>query len=53
VKTDRISLLPTLLGKNGQKTYDFFYFEFHELNGQQAVYSPEIGLQKSKQNSGL
>lgn len=36
-KTDGISVLPTLLGKNGQKTHDFFYFEFHELNGRQAV----------------
>ncbi|MDD3789780.1 MAG: arylsulfatase [Petrimonas sp.] len=34
---DGISVLPTLLGKNGQKKHDFFYFEFQELGGRQAV----------------
>jgi arylsulfatase A-like enzyme len=29
--------LPTFLGQREQKTHDFFYFEFHELNGRQAV----------------
>jgi arylsulfatase A-like enzyme len=37
VKTDGISVLPTLLGQKEQKAHDFFYFEFHELNGRQAV----------------
>jgi arylsulfatase A-like enzyme len=36
-KTDGISVLPTLLDHKGQKKQDFFYFEFHELNGRQAV----------------
>ena len=30
-------MLPTLLGQKEQKAHDFFYFEFHELNGRQAV----------------
>ena len=37
VKSDGISVLPMLTGKKGQKEHDFFYFEFHELNGRQAV----------------
>lgn len=37
VKTDGISVLPTLLGQKEQKAHDYFYFEFHELNGRQAV----------------
>lgn len=37
VKTDGISVLPTLLGQKEQKAHNFFYFEFHELNGRQAV----------------
>lgn len=35
--TDGISVLPTLLGKCGQKAHDYFYYEFLELNGRQAV----------------
>lgn len=34
---DGISVLPTLYGKKGQKKHDFFYFEFQELGGRQAV----------------
>lgn len=37
VKSDGISVFPTLTGKKRQKEHDFFYFEFHELNGRQAV----------------
>lgn len=35
--TDGVSILPTLLNKGGQKGRDFFYFEFLEMNGKQAV----------------
>ncbi|SEA52022.1 Arylsulfatase A [Porphyromonadaceae bacterium KH3R12] len=36
--TDGISILPTLLNKKeGQKKRDYFYFEFQELGGRQAV----------------
>lgn len=34
---DGISLLPTLLGKSGQKQHQSMYWEFHENNGRQAV----------------
>lgn len=34
---DGISVLPTLLGKEGQKVHDYFYFEFQEMGGRQAV----------------
>jgi arylsulfatase A len=36
-KIDGISFLPTLLGKSGQKLHKSMYWEFHELNGRQAV----------------
>lgn len=35
--TDGISILPTLLDKEGQEKRDYFYFEFQELGGRQAV----------------
>ena len=35
--TDGISILPALLNQNGQKSRDFFYFEFLEMDGKQAV----------------
>ncbi|HET6575880.1 MAG TPA: arylsulfatase [Fimbriiglobus sp.] len=35
--TDGVSVLPTLLGKPGQKTHDFLYWEFPAYGGQQAV----------------
>ncbi len=35
--TDGISVLPTLLDKEGQEKRDYFYFEFQELGGRQAV----------------
>lgn len=34
---DGISLLPTLLGKPGQKQHDHLYWEFYEQGGKQAV----------------
>ena len=34
---DGVSLIPTLLGKPGQKQHDFLYWEFHERGDQQAV----------------
>lgn len=36
-KIDGVSVLPTWLAKDGQKQHDFFYFEFQELGGRQAV----------------
>ena len=35
--SDGISILPTLFGKEGQQKRDYFYFEFQELGGRQAV----------------
>ena len=35
--TDGISMLPTLLGKTGQKQHDYLYWEFHEKGGRQAL----------------
>lgn len=35
--TDGISILPTLLKEEGQQSRDYFYFEFQEMNGRQAV----------------
>ncbi len=32
-KTDGISIVPTLLGKPGQKQHEFLYWEFHEGGG--------------------
>lgn len=34
---DGVSFLPTLLGKGSQKQHDYLYWEFHELNGRQAI----------------
>lgn len=36
-KTDGISFSPTLLHQENQKKHDYLYWEFHELNGRQAV----------------
>ncbi|WP_419027046.1 arylsulfatase [Culturomica massiliensis] len=35
--TDGISLMPLLTGKGKQQEHDYFYFEFQELGGRQAV----------------
>jgi len=34
---DGISFLPTLLGEPGQEEHDYLYWEFHELDGRQAI----------------
>ncbi len=34
---DGISVLPTLLKKGEQQQHEYFYWEFHENNGRQAV----------------
>jgi arylsulfatase A len=34
---DGISFLPTLLNKSGQKNHETLYWEFHELDGRQAI----------------
>ena len=36
-ESDGISILPTLVGEEGQKDRDYFYFEFQEIGGRQAV----------------
>lgn len=36
-KTNGVSILPTLLGNDGQKERDYFYFEFQESGGRQAI----------------
>lgn len=36
-RSDGISILPALLGEEKQKERDYFYFEFQELGGRQAV----------------
>ena len=38
-KTDGISFLPTLLSKKDQQAHDYLYWEFHELNGREALRS--------------
>lgn len=35
--TDGIDILPALFGQEGEAERDYFYFEFHELGGRQAV----------------
>ena len=37
VHTDGISMLPTLLKRDGQKEHEFLYWEFHEIGGRVAV----------------
>lgn len=34
---DGISFLPTLFGVQGQQQHDYLYWEFHELNGREAL----------------
>jgi arylsulfatase A-like enzyme len=36
-KIDGLSILPELLNKAKQKQHNYFYWEFHELGGRQAV----------------
>ena len=37
IKTDGISILPTLTGKGKQKQHKFLYWEFHEQGGRIAL----------------
>jgi arylsulfatase A-like enzyme len=37
IKTDGISMLPTLLSKSNQKNHKYLYWEFHEGGGKVAV----------------
>lgn len=37
IESDGVSILPTISGKEGQKDRDYFYFEFQEMGGRQAV----------------
>lgn len=37
VTTDGVSFLPTLLSKGKQLQHDYLYWEFHELNGREAL----------------
>ena len=37
VKTDGLSLVPVLLNKGKRKQHEYFYWEFHENNGRQAI----------------
>jgi arylsulfatase A len=37
VKTDGLSLVPVLLNKGKRKTHNYFYWEFHENDGRQAI----------------
>lgn len=37
VPTDGISFLPTLLGMDEQPRHQYLYWEFHEMNGRQAI----------------
>ena len=37
IATDGVSLLPTLTGEGTQLQHDYLYWEFHEMNGRQAV----------------
>jgi arylsulfatase A-like enzyme len=34
---DGVSIVPTLLGKAGQKQHEYLYWEFHEKGGRQAI----------------
>lgn len=39
VQTDGVSLVPTLTGRGKQRQQPYLYWEFHEMNGRQAVLS--------------
>ena len=38
-ETDGVSFLPTLFSQEGQKQHDYLYWEFHEMNGREALRS--------------
>ncbi len=48
---DGKSFLPTLTGKGKQKKHDFFYFEFHEQGGKQAIIQGDWKLIKLNVNN--
>jgi arylsulfatase A-like enzyme len=48
---DGKSFLPTLTGKGKQKKHDFFYFEFHEQGGKQAIINGDWKLVKLNVNN--
>ncbi|WP_119078816.1 arylsulfatase [Chitinophaga alhagiae] len=53
--TDGISILPTWLGKGRQKEHPYFYWEFHEGGGRQAVRAGKwkaVRLQVKKDPNG-
>ncbi|MDE6377130.1 MAG: arylsulfatase, partial [Duncaniella sp.] len=37
ISTDGISIVPTLMGAEGQQTHPYLYWEFHEQGGKQAI----------------
>jgi len=49
---DGISILPTLLGREGQKVHDFLYWEFPGYGGQQAVRSGKWKAVRQKMAKG-
>lgn len=51
-KTDGVSLMPLLTGKGRQKEHDYFYFEFQELGGRQAVRKGDWKLIRLKASKG-
>ena len=50
VTVDGISFLPTLLNKGSQKKHNYLYWEFHELNGRQALRQGDWKLVKYNVN---
>ncbi len=43
-QTDGVSLLPTLFSQDGQQQHEYLYWEFHELNGREALRSGQWKL---------
>jgi arylsulfatase A-like enzyme len=50
---DGLSVVPTLLGKGGQKQHEFLYWEFHEGGSQQAVRTGDWKAIRSKLGAPL
>lgn len=50
--TDGISLMPLLTGKGEQREHDYFYFEFQELGGRQAIRKGEWKLVRLNASAG-
>ena len=42
--TDGVSFLPTLFSEEGQEQHEYLYWEFHELNGREALRSGQWKL---------